>query len=91
MEDEGIDKVMSEADVVVEGVVESHAQEHMYFEPQSTLAVPKHEQMEIDILCSTQGVNEVQVIIYSQTCIKRSHCGTKKTWFNKTGDLLKEV
>jgi xanthine dehydrogenase molybdopterin-binding subunit B len=51
----------------IEGVVESHAQEHMYFEPQSTLAVPKHEQMEIDILCSTQGVNEVQVIIYSQT------------------------
>jgi xanthine dehydrogenase molybdopterin-binding subunit B len=36
--DEGdVDKAMSEADVIVSGEVETHAQEHLYLEPHTAL------------------------------------------------------
>jgi len=62
--DEGdIDKAMSEADVIVSGEVETHAQEHLYLEPHTALAIPKIEQREMDIYASTQAINEMQVKI----------------------------
>ena len=63
--DEGdIDEAMSEADVIVSGEVETHAQEHLYLEPHTALAVPKIEQREMDIYASTQANNDVQVKIH---------------------------
>ena len=60
--DEGdMDKAMAEADEIVTGTVDSHAQEHLYLEPQTALCVPKVEQKELDIYSSTQSINEQQV------------------------------
>lgn len=70
--DEGdMDKALEEATHVVEGVVESHGQDHFYFEPQTALAIPKVEQKEMDIYSSTQAIMEIQVWSYFPIIIQK--------------------
>ncbi len=52
---------MDEADHVIEGEIYIGAQEHFYMEPHSVMVVPKGEDGELEIFCSTQHAAFVQV------------------------------
>ena len=49
------------ADHVVEGQVHMGSQEHFYMETQSVVVVPKGEDGEMEVFCSTQCANFTQV------------------------------
>ncbi len=53
---------ISKADHVIEGEIYIGAQEHFYMETQSTLVVPKGEDGELEIFCSTQHAAYIQVM-----------------------------
>lgn len=54
-----VDKALAEADVLLEGVVNTSAQEHIYFETQRARAIPG-EDTEMLLNSSTQSPSEVQ-------------------------------
>jgi len=58
-----VDAAMKDADHVVEGTFAMAGQEHFYLETNAVLVVPKAEEGELDITCSTQGPSEVQQIV----------------------------
>lgn len=71
------------SDVVLEGEARSDRQEHFYFEPQSSLVVPKIEQNEIEVFCSAQGADSVQVrYIYWTVKQKSSNCRNNRIILN---------
>lgn len=51
------------ADHIVTGEVRLGGQEHFYLETNCTIAVPKGEDDEMEIFCSTQNPTETQVQI----------------------------
>ncbi|XP_071153980.1 xanthine dehydrogenase/oxidase-like [Mytilus edulis] len=76
--DEGdMDKAITEAAEIVCGEVESHAQEHLYLEPQTALVVPKIEQREMDVYSATQAINEIQTEISSMLSIPRNRINVR--------------
>ncbi len=58
---EDVDSVFARCDHVFTGVARMGGQEHFYLETNAALAVPKLEDGEIEIFCSTQNPNEAQV------------------------------
>lgn len=56
-----VDKAFASAEFVLEGVIETGSQEHLYFESQRTRAVPGEDQ-EITLYSATQAPAEVQEI-----------------------------
>lgn len=59
-----IDKAFAEAYGIVEGHCRMGGQEHFYLETHAALAVPKPEDEELELFCSSQHPSEIQVIIY---------------------------
>ncbi|KAF5273874.1 hypothetical protein FQA39_LY00989 [Lamprigera yunnana] len=55
LEDGNVDEVFATAPHMIEGEFRSGAQEHFYLETLSVVAVPKKEDGEMDIICSTQN------------------------------------
>ncbi|XP_061195293.1 xanthine dehydrogenase/oxidase-like [Saccostrea echinata] len=55
-----VEKGLKEAEMTLEGVIETGAQEHMYLEPIAALVVPKIEDKEIEVFINTQEANGVQ-------------------------------
>lgn len=51
---------MEEADHVLEGTFEMAGQEHFYLETNSVVVIPKGEDGEMEIICSTQNPSEIQ-------------------------------
>lgn len=49
-----VDKGLAEAEMTLEGVIETGAQEHLYMEPISALVVPKREDKEMEVFVNTQ-------------------------------------
>eukprot|EP01006_Ploeotia_vitrea_P034718 TRINITY_DN65790_c9_g1_i1.p1 TRINITY_DN65790_c9_g1~~TRINITY_DN65790_c9_g1_i1.p1 ORF type:complete len:1383 (+),score=788.36 TRINITY_DN65790_c9_g1_i1:28-4149(+) len=58
-----VDEAMATADYVVENTVRIGGQEHFYFEPHGTIAVPIDGAREMEVWASTQNCNETQVIL----------------------------
>lgn len=56
-----VDKGLAEAEMTIEGVIETGAQEHMYMEPISALVVPKREDKEMEVFVNTQEAANCQV------------------------------
>lgn len=56
-----VDKGLAEAEMTLEGVIETGAQEHMYMEPISALVVPKREDKEMEVFVNTQESANCQV------------------------------
>ena len=56
-----VDKAFREAPHVIEGECRTGGQEHFYLETQCTIAVPKREDNEMELYCSTQHPSEVTV------------------------------
>lgn len=59
-----LDKVFEEAPHVLEGETRMGGQEHFYLETQSVICVPKQEDNEMDVFCSTQHPTEISVMYY---------------------------
>ncbi|EHY58092.1 hypothetical protein HRR83_005050 [Exophiala dermatitidis] len=55
-----VDKAFQECDYVFEGTARMGGQEHFYLETQACLAIPKPEDGEMEIWCSTQNPSETQ-------------------------------
>ncbi|XP_048742317.2 xanthine dehydrogenase/oxidase-like isoform X2 [Ostrea edulis] len=55
-----IEKGLAEAEMSLEGVINTGAQEHLYMEPISALVVPKKEDSEVDVFVNTQEANGCQ-------------------------------
>lgn len=58
-----VDKVFATAPHIVEGESRNGAQEHFYLETQCTLVVPKNEDDELEVFCSTQHPTAMSVSI----------------------------
>lgn len=58
-----VDKALQESEHVLEGSFQMAGQEHFYLETQAVLVVPKGEDGELDITCSTQNPSEVQQVV----------------------------
>lgn len=56
-----VDKVFATAPHIIENDCRLGAQEHFYLETHCTIAVPKGEDNEMDIYCSTQHPSEINV------------------------------
>lgn len=56
-----VDKVIAESELTLEGEVHMGGQEHFYLETQACVCVPKNEDDELEIFCSTQNPAETQV------------------------------
>lgn len=56
-----VDKGLAEAEMTLEGVIETGAQEHLYMEPISALVVPKREDKEMEVFVNTQESANCQV------------------------------
>ncbi|XP_021947177.1 xanthine dehydrogenase/oxidase [Folsomia candida] len=57
-----IEKGFSESDHILEGDMHLGGQEHFYLETQATIALPKLEDGETEIFCSTQNPTEIQLL-----------------------------
>ncbi len=55
-----VDAAIKEADHVLEGTFSMAGQEHFYLETNAVLVIPKSEDGELYITCSTQGPSEIQ-------------------------------
>ncbi|XP_078341833.1 xanthine dehydrogenase/oxidase-like isoform X2 [Crassostrea virginica] len=55
-----VDKGLAEAEITLEGVVQTAAQEHLYMEPISALVVPKREDNEVEVFVNTQEAANCQ-------------------------------
>jgi xanthine dehydrogenase/oxidase len=58
-----VEAAFKNADHVIEGEARMSGQEHFYLETNCTIAVPKGEDDEIELFCSTQNPSETQVSI----------------------------
>ena len=58
-----VNKAFEEAAHVLNGSFQMSGQEHFYLETHAVLVVPKGEDEEIDIVCSTQNPSEVQEVV----------------------------
>ena len=58
-----VEQGFAEADHVLQGEFRMAGQEHFYLETQVTIAVPKGEDGEMEIICSTQNPSEVQMVV----------------------------
>jgi xanthine dehydrogenase/oxidase len=56
-----VEAAFKSADHIVTGEVRLGGQEHFYLETHCTIAVPKGEDNEMEIFCSTQNPTEAQV------------------------------
>ena len=70
-----VDKGLAEAEITLEGVVQTAAQEHLYMEPISALVVPKREDNEVEVFVNTQeaancqvGLNDINYVEYKKKC-----------------------
>ncbi|KAK4037113.1 hypothetical protein OUZ56_029152 [Daphnia magna] len=58
-----VDAALPNAQHVLEGTFQMAGQEHFYLETQAVLVVPKGEDGELDVTCSTQNPSEVQQVV----------------------------
>lgn len=58
-----VDSALQNTQHVLEGKFQMAGQEHFYLETQAVLVVPKGEDDELDITCSTQNPSEVQQVV----------------------------
>lgn len=58
-----VNKAFEDAAHVLNGSFQMSGQEHFYLETHAVLVVPKGEDEEIDIVCSTQNPSEVQEVV----------------------------
>ncbi|KAI4462156.1 xanthine dehydrogenase [Holotrichia oblita] len=58
-----VDEVFKGASHIIEGETRTGEQEHFYFETQAVIVVPKKEDDEIDIYCSTQHPTEISKLV----------------------------
>jgi len=57
-----VEKGFEEADHILEGDMYLGGQEHFYLETQASIALPKNEDGEMELFCSTQNPTEVQLL-----------------------------
>jgi len=62
MKNGDVEKGFSESDHILEGEMYLGGQEHFYLETQATVALPKLEDGEMEIFCSTQNPAEIQFL-----------------------------
>lgn len=55
-----VDKAMADAAYTVEGEFQIGGQEHFYLETQATIAIPRDNGEELEIICSTQSLTDTQ-------------------------------
>ncbi|KAL3874744.1 hypothetical protein ACJMK2_037715 [Sinanodonta woodiana] len=58
-----VDQAFAQCDHILEGEAHVGGQEHFYLETQTTLAVPKNEDGEMELFISTQNPSEAQLIV----------------------------
>jgi len=58
-----VEEAMKEADHVLEGSFQMAGQEHFYLETNSVVVIPKGEDGEMEIICSTQNPSEIQQVV----------------------------
>ncbi|GCC33141.1 aldehyde oxidase 1-like isoform X2 [Chiloscyllium punctatum] len=58
-----VDAAFEKADQQVEGQIHIGGQEHFYMETHSILVVPKNEDREVEVVCSTQDPNFTQSLV----------------------------
>jgi xanthine dehydrogenase/oxidase len=58
-----VETAFRNADHVIEGEARMSGQEHFYLETHCTIAVPKGEDDEMELFCSTQNPTETQVYV----------------------------
>lgn len=66
LEKGNVDEAFAKAPHVIEGDCRTGAQNHFYLETQAAIAVPKKEDHELEIFCSTQFPSKINVI-YKRT------------------------
>lgn len=59
-----VDEVFRTAPHIIEGDCRNGGQEHFYLETQCAIAVPKREDGEMEIICSTQHPTEINVSLF---------------------------
>ncbi len=57
-----VEKGFRESDHILEGEMHLGGQEHFYLETQACIAVPKLEDGEMELFCSTQNPSEIQLL-----------------------------
>ena len=62
---EDVGTALGHADHVLEGEVRIGGQEHFYLETHVSLAIPRGEDGEMEVYCSTQNPTHAQVIIHN--------------------------
>lgn len=62
-----MDEAFASADHIFEGVARMGGQEHFYLETQASVVVPKTEDGEMEVFCSTQNPTETQAIVAQVT------------------------
>ncbi|KAK3107212.1 hypothetical protein FSP39_009597 [Pinctada imbricata] len=72
-----VDKALQEAEMTLEGEIETGSQEHFYLEPHTCLVVPKKEHDELEIYTSSQALHEVQAEVSLFLHIPRHKIVTK--------------
>lgn len=58
-----VDKGFAEADQILEGEMHLGGQEHFYLETNCAIGLPKLEDGEIELFCSTQNPTEIQLLV----------------------------
>lgn len=58
-----VDEQLRRSQHTLEGTFEMAGQEHFYLETQAVLVIPKGEDGELDITCSTQNPSEIQQVV----------------------------
>ena len=61
--DGDVEKALSEAEHVLEGEYRVGGQDHFYLETQASLAIPRGEDREMEIVSTTQAVSCVQMCV----------------------------
>ena len=61
--DGDVERALSEAEHVLEGEYRVGGQDHFYLETQASLAIPKGEDREMEIVSTTQAVSCVQMCV----------------------------
>ena len=80
MENGDVEQGFREADQIMEGEYHMGGQEHFYLETNATVAVPKGEDGEMELFCSTQNPTEVQMLAAEVIGVplNRIACRTKR-------------
>ncbi|XP_071454952.1 xanthine dehydrogenase isoform X2 [Hetaerina americana] len=80
MKDGDVDAALKESAHVFKGEVHMGGQEHFYLETHSTIAIPREEGNELEVISSTQHPSEAQKLISEATGMPANHivCRVKR-------------